>query len=479
MMLQKCCIFLFILFVFIRSTTAQKIPVIVDTDGAPDDFRAIVMLLAGNRYDIHFFICTEGTMTADSVAAKIWALQNNLKTKIPVFKGNATNLPVPPFRKNAGLVLWGNPVSNIMTLRLSDSLPEIPKGCIYLALGPLTNAAFILEKPKFNHVERLVWYNTVIPEGFNYSADTAAYHKISKLPLDVEIISNKFNPLAIFDNQLMAEIQKINNAYARQLTWFIEQPAMRPLIESQHLTMWDDLAVAYLYYPSVFQMEQLPSEPRSMTVKNYDIQAVKMIYPDIIQGNIPGKEDIVFSAFPTENSFYQYDIRNHVEKLSGRYGEKEWKAAVLVHEFHQHLGIYSIIGVKMGIRAREFFNAGIDEINVISMAGFKPPLSCLNDGLQCSTGATLGRGTIQVHDSIPQASAIFMYKGRSIRISLKPAFSGQIEKDITDGILKYGNLSNGYWQMIRELSIKYWIEWDRTVIFDIIELPAPLHPYKK
>ena len=73
---------------------------------------------------------------------------------------------------------------------------------------------------------------------------------------------------------------------------------------------------------------------------------------------------------------------------------KEWKIVVLTNEFHEHMGIYSILGAKMGLRAREYFHLGIDELEILSFAGSTPPVSCLNDGLQVSTGATLGHGTI-------------------------------------------------------------------------------------
>ncbi len=44
------------------------------------------------------------------------------------------------------------------------------------------------------------------------------------------------------------------------------------------------------------------------------------------------------------------------------------------------------IGVKMGIRAREYFNIGVDDILVTTYAGHKPPVSCMNDGLQVGNG---------------------------------------------------------------------------------------------
>ena len=139
--------------------------------------------------------------------------------------------------------------------------------------------------------------------------------------------------------------------------------------------------------------------------------------------------------------------------------------------FRSHLGTYSIIGAKMGLKAREILHAEIDRINVVSFAGNEPPYSCLNDGLQISTGATLGLGMIEISkDSIVYPAAIFSYKNKKIKLILKKSVQEQIDKDISNGIVKYGRLTQGYWKLIREVSLKHWLELDRNEIFEIQEL---------
>jgi len=97
-----------------------------------------------------------------------------------------------------------------------------------------------------------------------------------------------------------------------------------------------------------------------------------------------------------------------------------------------------------------------------------PPLSCLNDGLQISTGATLGLGNIKIDtDTILRPSAIFEYKGKKVKLTLKDEYYQQVDKDINQGISKFGNLTDGYWKLIRKLSIQYWLEWNRDNLFDI------------
>ena len=103
---------------------------------------------------------------------------------------------------------------------------------------------------------------------------------------------------------------------------------------------------------------------------------------------------MIFNRFPQSPDLYAEDIKPIVAKTIERYGHDEWKAAVLVNEIHGHPCIYAIIGVKMGIKVLEYFGAKAGTVKIISSAGAVPPVSCMNDGLQVSTGATLGCGLI-------------------------------------------------------------------------------------
>jgi len=50
---------------------------------------------------------------------------------------------------------------------------------------------------------------------------------------------------------------------------------------------------------------------------------------------------------------------------------------------------------------------------------------------------------------------------------IKDEYYQQVDKDINQGISKFGNLTDGYWKLIRKLSIQYWLEWNRDNLFDI------------
>jgi len=178
---------------------------------------------------------------------------------------------------------------------------------------------------------------------------------------------------------------------------------------------------------------------------------------------------MIFNTFPDNPELYNQDLCPIVATTIARYGKVEWRAAILTTEMHGHLGIYAIVGVKMGVRALEYLHADIGDVNIISLAGTAPPESCLNDGLQVSTGATLGHGLIQsLPTDNPLSEATFSTKEKSIRMRLREDVSQMIRDEIKGAVEKFGH-SPDYWSYVRQLAVRYWHELDRHEIFEIID----------
>jgi pyrimidine-specific ribonucleoside hydrolase len=183
---------------------------------------------------------------------------------------------------------------------------------------------------------------------------------------------------------------------------------------------------------------------------------------------------VVFDKFPSEASLLRQDLRPVVDQIIREHGELEWETVVLTSEFHTHLGIYSVIGAKMGLKAREHFGVGLDRLVVKSFAGRKPPVSCLTDGIQVSTGATLGHGTISVaENAVPAPRAHFFLGDTGICLALKEAYWRQVQGDIGGIIRRHGALTDKYWAAVRQLGIKYWAQWSRDDLFDLTLVKRP------
>lgn len=75
-------------------------------------------------------------------------------------------------------------------------------------------------------------------------------------------------------------------------------------------------------------------------------------------------------------------------------GDPAWLVQAV--QFHGHLGPNAVIGVRMGVAGLKAAGArGYFDVEVTCEGPFvKPPPSCLLDGLQVGTGATLGKRSL-------------------------------------------------------------------------------------
>lgn len=182
--------------------------------------------------------------------------------------------------------------------------------------------------------------------------------------------------------------------------------------------------------------------------------------------------NLIFNHFPLCPSAYSDDVGQILRSTVEQFGIDEWRAAAIANSLHGHVGIYSTIGAKMGILAREHLGQG--DIHIRSFAGSTPPESCMNDGLQVSTGSTIGHGLISVESEAksdgelrPRAEAVFTLGDRSLRLGIKEEYARRIDDDIHRTIKNRGRGTREYWDEIRRLAIGYWAELDRHAIFDV------------
>jgi formylmethanofuran dehydrogenase subunit E len=90
-------------------------------------------------------------------------------------------------------------------------------------------------------------------------------------------------------------------------------------------------------------------------------------------------------------------------------------------KLHGHAGPYLNLGIKMGLLALEALNAkGYFDLSVEAELEYRRPMSCFVDGLQISTGCTMGKGNIRIKNQPGNINAIFKTEDKKLRISLKP-----------------------------------------------------------
>lgn len=457
-----------------------KYHVIIDTDGAIDDMRSISMFLSGNDIRVLAITCSQGTLLPDSVYGKVNTLLSSFHHEgIPVGVGGKTEKKLPVWSSFDRNIPWGESLDVInKDLKacnkeiLNKVTEDYPDKLTLIALGSLkTYADWFRSDPKtIEKIDRIIWYNNAETEnGFNYQASTESFNFIKSKGVKFEIVVNNSDKLFINEVYLNS-LKNTNSVYADQIIKVHKEPEIVEQIRQKQLQFRNDIVPLYLAVPILFETENKDS---------VSIVSLNNAIPDSLIYELVGKllesastaNNRVFNMFPVESSLYKPEYAKILNPTIEKYGLVEWKAISLTNEIHGHTGIYSIIGAKMGVRAMEYFNVGVNNLRVTTFCGYEPPLSCFNDGIQISTGATIGQGLITVSDSISAIpTVIFEFNKQKLKISLKPDISTQIQEDIKYGIQTRSMLTEKYWLYIENIAIRYWSELSRFDIFNISEI---------
>jgi pyrimidine-specific ribonucleoside hydrolase len=333
----------------------------------------------------------------------------------------------------------------------------------FINLGSLSTANYLIStNSKFARlISRIIWSSyAVFPlQGFNYRNDTTAVYSLSQNLIPLEIVQGEgeytYKCIQLLQALLELPAQKICRSFSNDV---VKSPF--------GCRMFDELTAVYFHNPDKFKTDSTGkfilcrmNESSKKGINNYIVSILKenSIYTNQI-----------IKCLPLDTTFYKPDIRALMNEIISKHGVIEWNAAVTTFEIHRHIGTYALIGAKMGIRALEYFGAGVDELTVYSYAGKKPPVSCMNDGIQVSTGATLGHGLIEVAEDYSLPEAEFTYMNRTIKIKLKDEYSKQIAEEIRKLRSKYGLDNDKYWNMVRDNAINYWLSLNRHEIFEVI-----------
>jgi len=118
-------------------------------------------------------------------------------------------------------------------------------------------------------------------------------------------------------------------------------------------------------------------------------------------------------------------------------------------KLHGHAGPYLNLGIRMGLMALEMLDLkGYFDLSTEVELRYKTPVSCLVDGLQISTGCTMGKGNIRVINNPDVIRASFKVKNdnKILIASLKPEIPDLINfkenscENLGESILKMSDL---------------------------------------
>ncbi len=184
----------------------------------------------------------------------------------------------------------------------------------------------------------------------------------------------------------------------------------------------------------------------------------------------------VLKDLPMNAEAYHHEAAELVEKgIPEKYGHEEWAAVVITHELHQHVGIMTVVGAKMAVRARELLEAPPRAVKVVTETGPEPPFACAVDGIQAGLASTYAQQLIEAPPvKKPRLAATFTYGGRTLRLVLRPKYQAKISGCIRSSIKKHGNLTPAYFEAIEEFCYQVWADFDRREIFieEFLKSPA-------
>jgi pyrimidine-specific ribonucleoside hydrolase len=448
--------------------------VIIDTDGGIDDIRAITMLLASPDVRVLAITVSPGVLSTGNSYIKVRSLLNSFYHEgIPIGINRESKFNSPGLTVALNTI-WGvetgineKNAPDCVSL-VTDILKAEQTKVSYICLGSLSTVSTALDNITifWKQVKEIIWSidGPDEKEGFNYKTNVSAAEKILKSTIPLKMVSG-LEEEPFYNEILLKEISEIPTIYAEKITGYFSSEAARN--HKYSYSGNDEMIALYLHFPELFQVSAGIKNNISAPV---GADSLRKNCLKILAGETVVKNQVI-KNFPVDPSFYFADIEPSVTNIIQKYGVDEWISGVIANELHRHLGVFAIVGVKMGIRAREYFNTGVDEFSVVSFAGSMPPLSCMNDGLQVSTGATPGHGLLTVKNDEPTfPSAEFTYMNRKIRLALKPEIAEKISSELKEINFIYGLDSNIYWELVRKNSIKYWLNMDRHKIFMIEEI---------
>lgn len=474
-----------------RAHVGRHIALIVDTDAALDDVRSMALLAQSEDITLLAVVTSDGACAPGPGARNMREVLSALQlVNVPVAPGVSLHLPPASWRAMSESLGWSEldtlstqaaqadggspeftaPALIIQTLKNSDA--EVT----YLCLGPLTNLAAAL-KADSSVASRIisVYYSGSPPNvahpSWNTSRDLPAARAVFGAGLHIIPVQVADDDLLTFDAGILDQVCVFTTPAARLVCRVHTHEKVKRLVQSDHFRCWDEMASLCLLFPGLFSTQRGSDQSSGELITRCNRDAVHLCYLNLLSGDISMKsghrDPVVLMQYPTDPALLRPDVQPLASAIIERHGLEEWNTVLLTNEFHRHLGIYSVLGAKMGIRAREILGAGLDDLQVISYAGANPPLSCMTDGLQIATGASLGRGTIAVDPHAPAApTAIFIKGSKRLTLRLKSEIDTRIKENIQSIIRKYGPLTPAYWRTLREATLQYWLEMDRNTIFD-------------
>ncbi len=97
--------------------------------------------------------------------------------------------------------------------------------------------------------------------------------------------------------------------------------------------------------------------------------------------------------------------------------------------FHGHLGVYVTLGLRMGAIGKRRFGH-YKGLSATVRSRPEPPMRCVLDGIQFSSGCTMGKGNVALETGL-EPEVTFEKAGQRLHIVLKPGWRERIDREMS------------------------------------------------
>lgn len=139
--------------------------------------------------------------------------------------------------------------------------------------------------------------------------------------------------------------------------------------------------------------------------------------------------------------FFILQKRSYGSRLRLYNEKKEFMLLIKdAEKLHGHIGPFLIIGVRMGIIAKEVFNIASKKqsgLRANAQIPIFPPFSCILDGIQSTTTCTVGNGRLTIENSAEEMSVNFEMQNsnKKLNVSVCPKMKKELKKKAAESLL--------------------------------------------
>jgi inosine-uridine nucleoside N-ribohydrolase len=270
------------------------LPIVIDTDMALDDVRAISLVLSSSRCDVRAIVSSDGASSPQAGHRNIRRILHFLgRDPIPVGVGITLNAAAPAWRPMSDAMGWCDendvpePSAEEIAVDavglIERTLRESEEKAIYLCLGPMTNIAEALkDDPSLCGRISAIHYYGSSPEaarpGWNTERDRAAAKYVFGLGIPIYAIHMAEDMLLTFDSALCADAAALGTPAARLITYAHTDSRVQRSVASGHLKAWDETIALYLHKPGLAKFRSTSTDAHVLEIVKWKRRAARRAY---------------------------------------------------------------------------------------------------------------------------------------------------------------------------------------------------------